>query len=74
MVPPGVVVGEDQRYRTRALDRVLLHGHYVIPNWHHTADRILYWDKFSHPKHTAPTGVSLHQWWYDEEKAARLGN
>nr|VFK16380.1 MAG: microcin C transport system substrate-binding protein [Candidatus Kentron sp. LFY] len=60
--------------RTRALDRVLLHGHYVIPNWHHTADRILYWDKFSRPKHTAPTGVSLHRWWYDEEKAARLGN
>nr|VFK68206.1 MAG: microcin C transport system substrate-binding protein [Candidatus Kentron sp. UNK]VFK72986.1 MAG: microcin C transport system substrate-binding protein [Candidatus Kentron sp. UNK] len=58
--------------RARALDRVLLHGHYVIPNWHHTADRILYWNKFSRPQHTAPTGVSLHRWWHDEEKAARL--
>nr|VFK37172.1 MAG: microcin C transport system substrate-binding protein [Candidatus Kentron sp. SD]VFK39700.1 MAG: microcin C transport system substrate-binding protein [Candidatus Kentron sp. SD] len=58
--------------RARALDRVLLHGHYVIPNWHHTADRILYWDKFSRPKHTAPSGISLHRWWYDEAKAARL--
>nr|VFK59147.1 MAG: microcin C transport system substrate-binding protein [Candidatus Kentron sp. TC] len=56
----------------RALDRVLLHGHYVIPNWHHTADRILYWNKFSRPKHTAPSGVSLHRWWYDAAKAARL--
>nr|VFK28275.1 MAG: microcin C transport system substrate-binding protein [Candidatus Kentron sp. MB]VFK32525.1 MAG: microcin C transport system substrate-binding protein [Candidatus Kentron sp. MB]VFK75961.1 MAG: microcin C transport system substrate-binding protein [Candidatus Kentron sp. MB] len=58
--------------RARALDRVLLHGHYVIPNWHHTADRLLYWDKFSRPEHTAPSGVSLHRWWYDEEKATRL--
>nr|VFK56358.1 MAG: microcin C transport system substrate-binding protein [Candidatus Kentron sp. TUN]VFK60649.1 MAG: microcin C transport system substrate-binding protein [Candidatus Kentron sp. TUN]VFK69944.1 MAG: microcin C transport system substrate-binding protein [Candidatus Kentron sp. TUN] len=58
--------------RVRALDRVLLHGHYVIPNWHHTADRLLYWDKFSRPDHIAPTGISLHRWWYDEAKAARL--
>ena len=58
--------------RTRALDRVLLHGHYVVPNWHHTADRLLYWNKFSRPEHTAPSGISLHRWWYDEGKAARL--
>ncbi|VFM96625.1 MAG: microcin C transport system substrate-binding protein [Candidatus Kentron sp. G] len=48
----------------KALDRVLLHGHYVVPNWHLGADRILYWDKFSRPENTAPSGISLHRWWY----------
>ena len=37
-------------FRTRALDRVLLSGYYVIPNWHIQGDRILYWDKFSGPR------------------------
>ena len=32
--------------RTRALDRVLLWGHYVIPHWHIRAFRVAYWDKF----------------------------
>nr|VFJ93337.1 MAG: microcin C transport system substrate-binding protein [Candidatus Kentron sp. H]VFJ94629.1 MAG: microcin C transport system substrate-binding protein [Candidatus Kentron sp. H]VFK00847.1 MAG: microcin C transport system substrate-binding protein [Candidatus Kentron sp. H] len=49
----------------RALDRVLLHGYYVVPNWHLAADRILYWNKFSRPEPTAPDGVSLHRWWIE---------
>nr|VFJ59142.1 MAG: microcin C transport system substrate-binding protein [Candidatus Kentron sp. DK] len=51
----------------RALDRVLLHGHYVVPNWYLASDRILYWNKFSRPGKTAPNGVSLHRWWYTED-------
>src|SRR3546814_14845573 len=35
--------------RTRALDRVLLWGHYVIPQLMAPFDRILYWDKFGRP-------------------------
>ncbi len=58
--------------RCRALDRVLLWGHYVVPNWHSRADRILYWDKFSRPAVTPLQGTSTSYWWYDEEKAARL--
>ena len=58
--------------RTRALDRVLLHGHYVIPNWHLATDRTLYWDKFSRPQATSQRGSSINWWWYDEAKAARL--
>lgn len=58
--------------RTRALDRVLLHGHYVIPNWHIRVDRILYWNKFSRPDVTPKNGTSTDYWWYDEDKAARL--
>jgi len=33
----------------RALDRVLLHGEYLIPNWYIKVHRIAYWDKFSLP-------------------------
>ena len=58
--------------RTRALDRVLLAGHYVIPAWHLSADRLLYWDKFSRPEVTPKNGTSISYWWYDEAKAAAL--
>ena len=58
--------------RTRALDRVLLSGHYVIPNWHIQGDRILYWEKFSRPKVPTRRGVLFDRWWYDEAKAQSL--
>ena len=59
-------------FRTRALDRVLLHGHWVIPNWHINADRILYWDKFGRPPQVPTGGVDTDFWWYDPAKAAAL--
>jgi microcin C transport system substrate-binding protein len=58
--------------RTRALDRVLLFGYYVIPNWHVRMQRILWWDKFSRPEHTPRSGTSISYWWFDPAKAARL--
>jgi microcin C transport system substrate-binding protein len=58
--------------RTRALDRVLLWGHYVIPNWHLRKQRILYWDKFSRPEQPARFGTSTSLWWFDPAKAANL--
>ncbi len=58
--------------RTRVLDRVLLSGYYVVPNWHLRMQRILYWDKFSRPQLTPRTGTSISYWWFDEVKAARL--
>jgi microcin C transport system substrate-binding protein len=58
--------------RTRALDRVLLWGHYVIPNWHLRKQRILYWDKFSRPEQPARFGTSTGLWWFDPAKAAKL--
>lgn len=35
--------------RTHALDRVLLWGHYFIPQWYVPHYRIAFWDKFSRP-------------------------
>lgn len=58
--------------RTRALDRVLLSGSYVIPGWHLSADRVLYWDKFSYPDVSPKRGVQFDTWWFDERKAAAL--
>ncbi|MDH3472377.1 MAG: extracellular solute-binding protein [Rhodospirillales bacterium] len=58
--------------RTRALDRVLLWGHYVIPNWHLRVDRILYWNKFSRPEVTPDRGTGIDFWWFDEAKAREL--
>ncbi len=58
--------------RARALDRVLLSGFYVIPNWHLSADRILYWDKFGRPEIVPRRGTSVSYWWFDPVRAERL--
>jgi len=47
----------------KALDRVLLTEHIVIPQWYLPAYRIAYWNKFSHPK-TAPIyDLGVSTWW-----------
>ena len=58
---------------TRALDRVLLWGHYVIPQWHIRSFRLVYWNKFGRPGTRPKYGLGFPStWWIDEEKAARL--
>jgi microcin C transport system substrate-binding protein len=47
----------------RALDRVLLWEHYVIPNWHSGFFRIAYWDKFGMPKVTPKYNLGFDSWW-----------
>jgi microcin C transport system substrate-binding protein len=54
--------------RTRALDRVLLWGHYVIPHWHITAFRVAYWDRFGHPATTPKYALGFDTWWIDPGK------
>ncbi|MEE3288828.1 MAG: extracellular solute-binding protein [Pseudomonadota bacterium] len=63
---------EQLNVRTRALDRVLLWGHYVVPHWHIRADRVIYWDKFSRPPSPVRSGVMTTRWWYDAQKAGAL--
>lgn len=50
-------------YRTRALDRVLLQGHYVIPHWHLAKDRVAYWHHLERPEITPKNGIDLDNWW-----------
>jgi microcin C transport system substrate-binding protein len=54
---------EDLVAATRAIDRVLLWGHYVIPLGHPTKDCVAYWSKIDHPP-LGPTGIpSIHTFW-----------
>ncbi|MEX2475562.1 extracellular solute-binding protein [Marinobacter sp.] len=54
---------EELVYRVRALDRVLLHGHYVIPQWYLPSDRIAYWAYLKRPASTPKNGVDVDNWW-----------
>jgi microcin C transport system substrate-binding protein len=49
--------------RVRALDRVLLWGHYVIPHWHIAAFRVAYWDRFGRPGVTPKYALGFDTWW-----------
>ena len=58
---------------TRALDRILLFGHYIIPQWHNAHYRIAYWDRFARPERAATYGTGFPQtWWIDESLDAKL--
>jgi microcin C transport system substrate-binding protein len=58
--------------RTRALDRVLLWGYYVIPHWHIRAFRVVYWDKFARPAVSPKYALGFDTWWVDAQKEAAL--
>ena len=58
--------------RTRALDRVLLWGHHVIPHWHIRAWRVAYWDKFARPAVAPKYALGFDTWWVDPAKDAEL--
>ncbi len=47
----------------RALDRVLFHGHYLVPLHGDTRDRIAYWGDLRRPQVTPLYGPVLEAWW-----------
>jgi microcin C transport system substrate-binding protein len=60
---------------TRALDRVLLWNHYVVPQWNYPKIRTARWDRFGRPSELPKYGLSGFPaiWWFDADKAARIG-
>jgi microcin C transport system substrate-binding protein len=60
---------------TRALDRVLLWNHYVVPQWTYRKVRTAYWDRYSHPEKMPEYGAQAFPtiWWWDEAKATKTG-
>ena len=60
---------------TKALDRVLLWNHYVVPQWNYPKIRTARWDRFGHPAELPKYGLSGFPaiWWFDADKAARIG-
>ena len=66
---------EELTAAARALDRVLLWNHYVVPQWTYGKVRTARWNRFGRP-HTLPKyGMAAFPalWWWDEEKAAKTG-
>jgi microcin C transport system substrate-binding protein len=65
---------DDLRTACRAIDRVLRAGHYWVPEWYKPVHNIATWDKYARPsvQATYDDGV-LDTWWFDAEKAAKLG-
>ncbi|MBC3437710.1 ABC transporter substrate-binding protein [Pseudomonas sp. BW16M2] len=47
----------------RALDRVLLWGYYVIPNWHIKTSRVAYWNHIGHPAVSPKYDIGIDTWW-----------
>jgi microcin C transport system substrate-binding protein len=60
---------------TKALDRILLWNHYVVPQWSYTKLRTARWNRFSHPDSLPKYGVAAFPtvWWWDADKAAKTG-
>ncbi len=66
---------EDLVAATKALDRVLLWNHYVVPQWTYGKVRSARWDRFGHPDPLPKYGMSGFPivWWWDRERAAKAG-
>ncbi|NTU60353.1 MAG: ABC transporter substrate-binding protein, partial [Deltaproteobacteria bacterium] len=58
--------------RTRALDRVLLWGFYVIPQYHIRVYRVAVWDRFGRPKVAPKYNLGFDTWWIDPGRDAAL--
>ncbi len=60
----------------RALDRVLLWSHYVVPQWSYNKLRTARWDRFSYPEPLPKYGISAFPalWWWDAAKAAKIAS
>ncbi len=64
---------------TKALDRVLLWNYYVIPQWHISSYRVLYWDFFDQPSIKPKYSLGFDTWWinqnkYNQIQASRTSN
>ena len=60
---------------TKALDRVLLWNHYVVPQWNYRRSRTARWDRFGRPSELPKYGLSAFPalWWFDADRAAKIG-
>jgi microcin C transport system substrate-binding protein len=61
---------------TRALDRVLLWNHYVVPQWTYGKIRTARWDRFGKPELMPSYGLSAFPaiWWWDAQRATETAS
>lgn len=57
---------EDFAAAVRALDRVLISGHYVIPLYHIAESWVAHWSKVKFPDYTPLYGYQLPVWWSEK--------
>jgi microcin C transport system substrate-binding protein len=58
---------------TKALDRILLWHHYVIPQFYSDVYRTARWNRFGHPENIPIYTPGFPDiWWYDSDKAAKV--
>ncbi len=55
----------------RALDRLLLRGWFMVPEYHSTTFNIAYWNRFGRPATPIRTGYVMDDWWIDPALAAK---
>lgn len=60
---------------TKALDRVLLWNHYVVPQWTYGKVRSARWDRYGRPDPLPKYAASAFPmvWWWDAAKASKAG-
>lgn len=58
---------------TKALDRVLLAHHFLVPQWTYGKSRTARWDRYARPAELPKYGVSAFPtiWWWDADKASK---
>jgi microcin C transport system substrate-binding protein len=64
-----IYAGDRERLVTavHALDRVMQHGEYLVPNWYVDTHRVAYWNRFDRPErlplYYEATNWALQTWW-----------
>ncbi|WP_166359455.1 extracellular solute-binding protein [Pseudomonas akapageensis] len=66
----GAQSRDEQVAATRALDRVLLSQHYMIPNWYLNSHRLAYRNRFAFVT-TPPYTLGLSAWWMKPSEKAQ---
>jgi microcin C transport system substrate-binding protein len=57
----------------RALDRVLMWNHFVVPMWFVPEERLAYWKRVTHPEPLPGYALGYPGiWWFDEKAAAEI--
>lgn len=51
----------------KALDRVLLWGYYVVPQWHTNVWKVAHWDRFGRPAKPAPYDLGITDTWWSKK-------
>ena len=58
---------------THALDRVLLWGFYLVPQWHNPEAWVAYWNKFGIPeKQPSYAGFDVESWWILQDRESEI--